>query len=185
MKNIIKSLVIVIAVAAIAGGASYAYFTSTVTVGTNTFSAGTLVIKVDSAPSTFGFTLTNAIPGSCTGRSVTINNNVAGTGTVDVSELVMNINENIKDLCPALTLKVDAARTGYHSGTAINLYNGDLNSIPADLSLFPAGQWTSLPVGAQQDLYLQACFPKANSDQSFYQGKSCTFDIAVQAFSGK
>ncbi len=46
MKNIIKSLVIVVAIAAIAGGATYALFSDTETSAGNTFTAGTLDLKV-------------------------------------------------------------------------------------------------------------------------------------------
>lgn len=42
MKNIIKSLVLVVAVAAVAGMATYAYFTDQAVVAGNTYSAGTL-----------------------------------------------------------------------------------------------------------------------------------------------
>ena len=42
MKNIIKSLVVVVAVAAVAGTATYSYFTDKAVVDNNTFSAGKL-----------------------------------------------------------------------------------------------------------------------------------------------
>jgi len=45
--KIVKSLLIVVAVAAVAGGATYAYFSDTATMSGNTFSAGTMAIKID------------------------------------------------------------------------------------------------------------------------------------------
>jgi predicted ribosomally synthesized peptide with SipW-like signal peptide len=50
MKSIIKSLLVITAVAAVAGGATYAYFSSQATVLGSTFSAGTMDIKVDANP---------------------------------------------------------------------------------------------------------------------------------------
>lgn len=51
MKNIFKSLFLIIAVVAVTGGATYSYFSDTATVSGSTFSAGTLDIKVDANPS--------------------------------------------------------------------------------------------------------------------------------------
>jgi len=48
MKNIVKSLLIVVAVAAIAGGATWAYWTGSATLTGSTFSAGSLDLKIDS-----------------------------------------------------------------------------------------------------------------------------------------
>jgi predicted ribosomally synthesized peptide with SipW-like signal peptide len=47
MKSIIKSLLIIVAVTAVAGGATYAYFFDEETSTGNTFTAGTLDLKVD------------------------------------------------------------------------------------------------------------------------------------------
>ncbi len=47
MKNIIKSLIVVVAVAAVAGGATYAYFSDTATMSGVTFSTGTMDLKID------------------------------------------------------------------------------------------------------------------------------------------
>ncbi|MFA6284911.1 MAG: TasA family protein [Parcubacteria group bacterium] len=71
MKRIIKSLVVVFAVAAIAGGATYAYFNDSKTISNNTFSAGTLSIELDangivnnnSTTPTLPVSLTNLYPG--------------------------------------------------------------------------------------------------------------------------
>lgn len=47
MKNIFKSLLVVVAVAAVAGGATYSYFSDTATISGNTFTAGTMDLKID------------------------------------------------------------------------------------------------------------------------------------------
>lgn len=51
MTNILKSLFIVAAVAAIAGVGTWAYFSDTATVSGSTVTAGTLDLKIDSDPS--------------------------------------------------------------------------------------------------------------------------------------
>ena len=51
MKNILKSLLVVVAVAAVAGGATWSYFTSSATITGSAFTAGTLDLRVDSDPS--------------------------------------------------------------------------------------------------------------------------------------
>lgn len=62
MKTIIKSLLVVVAVAAVAGGATYAYFSDSVTVSGNTISAGTLDLRVDSNPLDTAYTWSNDFP---------------------------------------------------------------------------------------------------------------------------
>ncbi|MFA6284910.1 MAG: TasA family protein [Parcubacteria group bacterium] len=78
MKNIIKSLVIVFAVAAIAGGATYAYFNDSKTISNNTFSAGTLTLDVTSGGS-IPFSFTNMKPGDTGDQTFTI----ANSGTIN------------------------------------------------------------------------------------------------------
>jgi predicted ribosomally synthesized peptide with SipW-like signal peptide len=63
MKNIIKSLLVVVAVASIAGGATYAYFSDTETSTGNTFSAGTLDLKTNNQDGvTHTYSLSNMKP---------------------------------------------------------------------------------------------------------------------------
>lgn len=56
MGNILKSLVIVVAVAAVAGGATWSYFSDTAAITGNTFSTGTLDLVIDSNPSSSVYT---------------------------------------------------------------------------------------------------------------------------------
>lgn len=62
MKNIIKSLLVVVAVATIAGTATYSYFSDTETSAGNTFSAGTLDLEIQQS-ATVPLNLTNMKPG--------------------------------------------------------------------------------------------------------------------------
>ena len=65
MKRIILSLVTIVTVAAIATGATVAYFSDTETSNSNTFAAGTLDLKVDNQddPNIVRVTLNNMKPG--------------------------------------------------------------------------------------------------------------------------
>jgi predicted ribosomally synthesized peptide with SipW-like signal peptide len=64
MTNILKSLFVVVAVAAVAGGATWAYFTDTETVSGNTFAAGTLDFKLNGdLTASNSVNLGNMIPG--------------------------------------------------------------------------------------------------------------------------
>ena len=74
MKNIIKSLVIVFAVAAIAGGATYALFSDTETSNGNTFMAGTLDLELGGSVQTAPVNLTNMKPGDSTAVTFDLHN---------------------------------------------------------------------------------------------------------------
>ena len=47
MKNIIKSLLVVVAVAAVAGGATWSYWSDTVTSSENSFASGTMELEIN------------------------------------------------------------------------------------------------------------------------------------------
>jgi len=80
MKRIILSLVTIVAVAAIATGATVAYFSDTETSNSNTFAAGTLNLQVGvTDPSTWNFNLSNMKPGDNSNFDAAIKN----IGTID------------------------------------------------------------------------------------------------------
>ena len=81
MKNIIKSLLSIVAVAAIAGGATWAYFTDSKTVNNNTFSTGTVKISVENPNGTLPFKVTGMAPGDSEELRIDIEN----TGSLDVT----------------------------------------------------------------------------------------------------
>jgi len=80
MKRIILSLVTIVTVAAIATGATVAYFSDTETSNSNTFAAGTLNLQVGvTDPSTWNFNLSNMKPGDNSNFDAAIKN----IGTID------------------------------------------------------------------------------------------------------
>lgn len=84
MKKILISLAIIGVVAAIGVGATVAYFSDTETSTGNTFTAGTLDLKLNggNANSTM-FTVANVVPGQSDGASVTLNNAGNINGFID------------------------------------------------------------------------------------------------------
>lgn len=120
MKNIVKSLLIVVAVAAIAGGATWAYFSDNATITGNTFSAGTMDLRIDRNPDSQtqdwsnGFTvpytylqqlgLTNVAPGGTGNQVIDIKN----VGTVNGGNVTIKLQRTSawSDLSGKLKLTV-------------------------------------------------------------------------------
>ena len=93
MKNIIKSLVIVVAVAAVASVATWAYFTSQAVVTGQTFSSGTLILNIASndtylngARTTVPFHFDNLKPGDSMRQWITLHN----SGTLPIDYLTVD-----------------------------------------------------------------------------------------------
>ena len=80
MKTIIKSLSIILIIAVFAIGGTVAYFSDTETSIGNTFTAGTLDLKIgNDDPTTWNFTVENILPGDSGGQETIIQN----TGTIN------------------------------------------------------------------------------------------------------
>ncbi len=121
MKTILKSLAAIVAVGAIAGGATFAYFSDEETITGNSFTAGTVDLKIDSNPDSTiqwwhdGFAnthgITNLAPGDTDSQIIDIKN----VGSID-SEVTFDMNRtsNWSDLAGALEFHVyfDAKNDG-------------------------------------------------------------------------
>jgi predicted ribosomally synthesized peptide with SipW-like signal peptide len=182
MKNIIKSLLIIVAIAAVAGGATYAYFSDTATVSGNTFSTGTLNIRVDGEQSKVGFVFENAIPGDCKEGTYTVQNYGApwfgGPSTVTAKKLTMTINQDSSssnDLFNALEINLDKC-----AGTCESIATGStlssVNNNDILMSWYSAG---GLIPGSSEEIKYKVCLPE-NGDQSGLQGKTAKFDFVFE-----
>lgn len=90
MKRILLSLLVIGAVAALISGGTLAYFSDTATSTTNTFSAGTLVLKISDNNESYGDTVSAswASPAAwAPGQSVTEVINFKNEGTIGIHEL--------------------------------------------------------------------------------------------------
>jgi len=182
MTKIFKSIAMIIGIAAIAGGATWSYFSSKAQVTGNTFSTGTLEIRVDGQATKAGFEFKNAKPGDCKEGSYGINNYGApyfgGPSTLAAKYLKLNLANKGGDatLCDALTfeIKKDAG------GVAEDVYSGNFNGLftPKDI-LMSYYQTNGLIPGSTNNFSYKICLPDSGN-QSALQGKTCTFDFSVE-----
>lgn len=99
MKKILISLAIIGAVSAIVAGGTIAYFSDTETSTGNTFTAGTLDLKLNAGDANVVmFNVSNLVPGQSGGAEVTLNNagSINGYIDFDFSNLVDRDNSCIE-----------------------------------------------------------------------------------------
>ncbi|MFZ2193213.1 MAG: TasA family protein [Candidatus Moraniibacteriota bacterium] len=119
MKKILLSLVAIVAVAAIAGGATYSYFTSTVTSPDNTFAAGTMILEInDQNPTaTAVFNETNLFPGSVIPQRIF---QVENAGTIDAHHVNITVALDADtDLADEIKFYPTGAGNGLRFGASI------------------------------------------------------------------
>lgn len=120
MKNIIKSLLVVVAVAAVAGGATWSYFTSTVTSPNNSFAAGTMTLEInDQNPTaTAVFNETNLFPGSVISQRIF---KVENAGTIDAHHVNITVAlDHDNDLAKNIKFYPSGASNGLRFGATLN-----------------------------------------------------------------
>jgi predicted ribosomally synthesized peptide with SipW-like signal peptide len=182
MKRIAMSLVTIAAVACLVVGATGAYFSSTATVTNNTFSTGTLEIRVNSQPTITGATFSPMAPGQKGGSHFDINNYgppwfPAGPSNLTAKTLLLSVMNATGDstLWSNLYIRVQVNR-GWPSWQ--NVYSGPISGLSnADL-LHP--NWTELIPGSSEDLRYQVWLPETGGDQSALMGKTVHWDFAVE-----
>jgi predicted ribosomally synthesized peptide with SipW-like signal peptide len=95
MQNIVKSLVVIVALVSVAGGATYSYFSDTSASSVNTFSSGTLTLGLangtggsftDNVTASFGGT--NLFPGGVLPSQVL---QIKNTGSIDGDHLNLTV----------------------------------------------------------------------------------------------
>lgn len=194
MKNIIKSLVVIVAVAAVAGGATYAYFSDSETSAGNTISAGTIDLKVGGQddPTVAHITQTNIKPAAPwttqRGQGFTIKNegSIPGTVTATVKNLVDNENDCTEPELDAGDVTCGAAE-GELSGLLIHtqwLLNQtpwgaiapgfaslkDANGVPV------TGVKFHLDAGETKNVYFQLYWDTSSQD-NLAQGDGVSYDV--------
>ncbi|MDD3773848.1 MAG: SipW-dependent-type signal peptide-containing protein [Patescibacteria group bacterium] len=180
--KIAKSLVVIIAVAALTVGATSAIFTSQATVTGNTFATGVLEIRINGQASIPGFNVTNAIPGTSQEGQFGVNNYgapwFAGPSTLAAKTLKISAVKTGGStyLYDKLEIIVEANR-GW--ATWMPVYSGPLSGL-SDGDLLN-GRWADLAAGNSEDVRYTVSLP-ASADDS-YQGLSTTFDFVVTATS--
>lgn len=153
MLRIVKSFLTIAVVAAIAVGATGAYFSDEVTSIGNTFTAGTLELNVDGAHNNVvKFNATNMKPGSQLKGSYVVANVGSINGYLDVESIVVTDTENGCNAAESLAGDVTCDNPGVGQGELSQVVNlrlfidrdGD-GWIGAGDTVFYNGKVTDLP----------------------------------------
>lgn len=180
--KIAKSLMMIVIVAALAVGATSAYFTDNLTVPGNTLSSGTLDIVYGGSAST-AITLGNMVPGVWYGDQaypggdykLTVNN--SGSGSTMAAKY--RFREALTSIdTVGLYSKINVKVSRYEGGGVwVNYYTGPLNGMLVDSSL--AAVMANLPPGNSHDW--QFAYQLDSSVDNTYQGQSVTFTLFADA----
>jgi len=197
MIRIAKSLAMIATVAALAVGATGAYFSDSVTSLGNTFSSGTLELNVDGVHSNVvKFNVSNLRPGNQPKGSYTIANVGSINGYLDIEHIAITDSENgcnaaeisagdstcnnpgvgegeLSSLL-GLTLFVDRNGDGWYSAGDSYIYNGMANGIASSYDL-------NEPINAGSSTKIVAIlnwWPTPNDNLA--QGDSMTLDLTFE-----
>lgn len=157
--NILKSLVIVVAMVAVVAGATSAFFSDRKSIAGNTFSTGNIELSINHGELK-PWNVSNFAPGYTTTweyASVTNVGSIAGNLTITAPQTGGNTN-----LYNALNIEVRL-----NSSSGPQLYNGPVK----DLNFS-----TPLNAGETKTSYQRVYLPNTDGDQNYLQSLSTTFD---------
>jgi len=154
MKNILKSLAVIVAVAGVAGGITYAYFSDTETSNANTFSAGTLDLNLDGGnTNVVKFNVSNMKPGDQPTAGYKVKNVGTVNGFLDLENVSVADQENVctepeveagdtpsssqGELSSVVNVRlfVDNGCDGWISTGDNVFYNGKVKNLPSNFEL--------------------------------------------------
>ena len=187
MKRLLISLLTILVVAGLVGGGAFAYFSDTETSTTNTFTAGTLDLKVDIDQTgnenyvddpnvNFSTIVSNAASNLKPGDSQTFNIGIQNAGSIagiPTIKLIGIVNDENGLIEPELTLSpADTADTGElganidvvlaYNGAAV--WSGKLNDF--NVAKFPAATTLAANTEAQWDITMSIATSVGNIIQS-------------------
>jgi predicted ribosomally synthesized peptide with SipW-like signal peptide len=185
MLRILKSLFVIVAVAAVATGATSAYFTDQEVVSGMTFTAGTLEIENSSDTWMTHVSLTNLKPGDTIRKWVKLTN----TGSLDVASLkVSAVNKSDStDLLDQMRVSVYGQVNGFDQG----IYTPDwgngqpVNSWLNNIDLLGTAVYRDATAahvmvnGKTDTIILDFKVPASLGDS--YQGATASFDLQFDA----
>lgn len=197
MKSIIKSLLIVVAVAAVAGGVTYSVFYDTETSNTNTFSAGSLDLKLNNGDvNVVKFAVANMVPGNQPSGQYKLKNAGSVAGYVDLESIVVTNKENSCVDPESAAGDVTCGDPGDGNGElqdVVNLrlfHDNDCDGwIGAGETVFFNDKVKNLPSNFDRDLMLNAGQEKciqaifdwwSSADDNKAQGDSMQLDMAFE-----
>jgi len=178
MSRIITSVAIIIAVAAVAVGATTAYFTSSDTTSNNTFTAGTLEISLDQTMQTISPVISNWAPG----QETSVRFNVDNTGSLPVHLRAFALGSWNEAALDDDMVKVIKAEYYKESSSSWVTIKSDSNGLADYIYYSPDGTDSALwelAGGATEQIKLSVLFDSAADNA--YQGKTYTAAITVEA----
>lgn len=167
-KKLMASIMSMSLAAALVGGATFAYFSDSVTNANNAFAAGTLDIT---APTAAIFTASNIYPGWSQTKTLDVTNN----GSLDFKFSIASSMVAAGDtaLYNSLTCEIK-------DGSTI-LYTGPISSVnPSNIAL-PVDDPSTTINESKKTLSFTVAFPDNLGDQNALQGKGCSVDFAFDA----
>jgi predicted ribosomally synthesized peptide with SipW-like signal peptide len=199
--RIVKSLLVIFAVGALAAGATTAIFTSRATLENNTFSTGILEIRINGKTTAPGFTYDNAAPGQVFSNTFTVMNYgppwfLSGPSTLPAKELAVKAQKTSGDSGLYNQLMIDlyananwsgcsSAGVTFVAGKGCLVYSGYLKNLngATDKDILHATQWGAHPdlipgnsLKMTMDVSLSASAP------SSLMGKTTVFDVYVDGY---
>lgn len=183
MFKIVKSLFVIVAVATIAAGSTSAYFSDTATITGNTFSTGTLEIRVNGQPSIIGATFSPMAPGQVGDSPQYEINNYGqpwfnGPSNLTAKQLLLNItnpNDSGSGLWNKVMIKVEVNR-GWPVWQVA--YDGNINALSNVDLLNP--NWSELAPGNSESFRYHVYLPNEEIDQSSLMAKTLTWNFAIE-----
>lgn len=173
--TILKSVVTILAVAALAIGATGAYFTDTDTSSANTFATGTLSINIDQSMQTINPVISDWYPGGET----TVRFNIQNTGTLPVNLAAYALGSwNFSSSDPTL---VKVTKVEYWDGTwyTIKANPAGITSIVYYSQDGSSNNLWALAGGATEEFRLTVKFNE--SADNTYQDKTYTATLHAGA----
>ena len=179
-RHLLLLATVALAVATVsAGGFSLALFTSTATIGDNTFTTGTIVIGL--SPASALITFSGMLPGDSTTGTLTVTS--SGTSQLRYAMTTAATNADAKALRDQMTLVIktkDTATAGCTNFDGTQLYSGTLaaGAIGDPTAGAQAGDRT-LAGAASEVLCFRAALPSATGNA--FQGATTTATFTFSA----
>ena len=193
MQKILMSVLTIALVSIVAVGATKAYFSDTETSTGNSFTAGTLDLKLDAGDvDVTKFTITTANPGQSGYGTWSVNNSGSVDGYLDFHSIAVTNSENgcnepelvdesacLSDIIGELgantnvQLFVDVDNNGIFDGTDTSIYNGTLSGIAANYDV-------SIPLAATATKYITMTWEVPTTVNNIIQSDSSTLGMTFE-----
>ena len=191
-RKILASIVVIALMASALGIGTYAIFSDTETSVGNSFTAGTLDLKINGVDTNVvAFTVSNMRPGNQPANSFVLSNVGSLNGDLDVSKVVLTDAENVLtepeieagdntadlgELSSVVNLRlyIDVDKDGYWSTGDVMIFNDKVDQLPALFDL-------NRPIAAGANIRINAVFDWWGTlADNQAQSDSFTLDLTYQ-----